>query len=232
MLLAVDGIQVNQATNNGFTPLMTALSQSHIDIAIQLFQHGIGHNNINEWFCINKIKPSGRIALYKYALLLPPQHQPLLDLHSCVLSATNALVPTSALKVFKTIWPPLIGFTIESFLLPTKQTRRTMQQVISRFHATLNDHNENQQTQLYHVTCLSDVESVRFYLLQDGILINKNCIEVMRTEGAANIIRWRTPMYRAETLVTFAATDGSLSDDEISRRNQVAELLRDAGGHS
>jgi hypothetical protein len=229
MLLAVNGIEVNKADGEGFTPLMTALNHNHIAIIVQFLQHGIGHNNLNEWFHMNKIKPSGRIALYKYALLLPQQHQPLLDFHSCVLSAKNALVPTSALKVFKTIWPPLIGFTIESFLLPTKQTRRTMQQVISRFHATLNDHDENERTQLYRAVLTTDVESVRFLLLQEGILVNKRSRVVFRREGAADTIRWKTPMDKAETLVVLAATDGSLPD-KVSRRNQVAELLRDAGG--
>ena len=107
-----------------------------------------------------------------------------------------------------------------------------MQQVVSRFNATLNDHNENQQTQLYHVTCLSDVESVRFFLLQGGILINKFSRFVTRRQGAADIIHWRTPLNRAEQRVTLAAINGSLSDDEVSRRNQVAVLLRDAGVHA
>jgi ankyrin repeat protein len=230
MLLAVDAIQVNQAANNEWTPLMTAVNSSHIDTVIQLLQHGIGHTIV--WFCINKIKPSGRIALYKYALLLPQQHQPLLDFHSCLLSAKNALVPTSALKVFKTIWPPLVAFTIESFLLPSKKTRRTMQHVISRFNATLNDHNEKKETQLYNAVRSAEVESVRFLLLQEGILINKKSRSVITREGAADRIRWCTPLYRAEKRVTWAATNGSLSDDEVSRRNQVAVLLRDAGAHA
>ena len=179
----------------------------------------------------NKIKVSGRIALYKYALLLPQQHQPLLAFHSCVSSAKNALVPTSALKVFRTTWPPLVRFTIESFLLPTKQTRRTMQQVISRFNATLNDHDEHGRTQLYQATRLADVDTVRFLLNQDGILINKISRSVTRRQGAADIIHWRTPLYRAEKSVASAATNGSLSNDGVSRRNDVAALLRDAGGH-
>jgi hypothetical protein len=197
---------------------MTALSESRIDIAIQFLQRGIGHNNINEWFRINKCKTSGRIALYKYALLLPQQHQPLLDFHLCVLSAKNALVPTSALKVFKTIWPPLIGFTIESFLLPTKQTRRTMQQVVVRFNATLNDHGEKEQTQLYRAVSRTDVESVRFLLLQDGILINKFSRSVVRRQGAADTVSWRTPMHRAQR--------------RGNRKNGLLDLLRVAGGRS
>ena len=231
MLLAVNGIEVNKADGDGFTPLMTALNHNHIAIIVQFLQHGIGHNNINEWFSINMFKPSSRIALYKYALLLPHQHQPLLDFHSCVVSAKNALVPTSALKVFKTIWPPLIGFMIESFLLPTKQTRQTMQQVIMRFDATLNDHGEKPQTQLYRAVLSADVESVRFLLLQEGILVNKCSQSVTRMQGTADIIHWRTPLYRAEKRAASAATNGSLSNDGVSRRNEIAALLRDAGGH-
>jgi hypothetical protein len=230
MLLAVNGIQANQATNQEHTPLMAALSKSHIDIVIQLLQHDIGHNNINKWFSINKTKASGRIALYKYALLLPQQHQPLLDFHSCVLSAKNALVPTSALKVFKTIWPPLIGFTIESFLLPTKQTRRTMQQVISRFNATLNAYNENEHTQLYRAVHLTEVESVRFLILQDGILINKINKVVYEEEGEDDEIHYETPLHLAEDLVREGAADDTVSDDVGTKRMHIAGLLRDAGG--
>ena len=236
ILLAVEGIQVNQANKKGFTPLMTALNQSHIDIVMQLFQHGIGHNNINEWFRINKCKISGRIALYKYALLLPQQHQPLLAFHSCVLSAKNALVPTSALKVFKTIWPPLIGFTIESFLLPTKQTKRTMQQVISHFNATLNDHGEHGRTPLYDTTCHADAESIRFLLLQKGILINKFSRHILRRRGVNDIVRYRTPLYEAQSYSHHSAFEiGYIhrSADEKSRMNDIIiPLLRAAGGRA
>jgi ankyrin repeat protein len=230
MLLTSDGIHVNQANNDGWTPFIMAVSNRHLDIVVQLLQHGVGHNSINEWFSINKTKPSGRIALYKYALLLPQQHQPLLDFHSCVLSSTNALVPTSALKVFKTIWPPLIGFTIESFLLPTKQTRRTMQQVVSRFNATLNAHNEKGHTQLYSAVYLTEVESVRFLILQDGILINKISKIVYEEEGEDDEIHYETPLHLADDLVREGAADYTVSDDAGTERMYIAGLLRDAGG--
>jgi hypothetical protein len=154
----------------------------------------------------------------------------LLDFHSCVLSAKNALVPTSALKVFKTIWPPLIGFKIEMFLLPTKQTRRTMQHVISRFNITLNDHDEHGRTQLYRATRLADVETVRFLLLQESILINKFSRHVSRREGADDIVRYYTPLYVAERVVVEAAANGSASADEMSKRHEIVEVLREAGG--
>ena len=106
-----------------------------------------------------------------------------------------------------------------------------MQQVVSRFNATLNDHDDDEQTQLYFAVGGADVESVRFLLNQEGILVDKICREVIRSEGAADTIHWITPMDKAETLVTLAATDGSLPD-KVSRRNQVAVLLRDAGVHA
>jgi ankyrin repeat protein len=226
LLLAVVGIQVNQADINGLTPLMVATFQSHTDIVIRFLQHGIGHNNTNEWFCINKIKPSGRIALYKYALLLPQQHQPLLDFHSCVLSAKNALVPTSALKVFKTIWPPLIGFTIESFLLPTKQTRRTMQQVISLFNETLNDISINEETQLYEVTREADVDSVRFLLQQEGILLDTLSSRSSEEEDEDD------QLY--ETALNCAVRFVEDNDDDavMAKGIQIVELLREAGGNA
>jgi len=177
----------------------------------------------NEWFHINKFDfPSGRIALYKHALLLPQQHQPLLDFHLCLLSSKNALIPTSALAAFNVTWPPLIGFTIESFLLPNKQARQTMQQEVLHFNATLNDHGEQEQTQLFRAVLQTDVESVRFLLCQEGISINTFSKLVTRRQGAADIIRWRTPLYLAEQRVTSEAT---------TRRKQVAKLLLDAGGN-
>ena len=174
----------------------------------------------------NKIKVSGRIALYKYALLLPQQHQPLLDFHACVLNSQHALVPASALKVFKTIWPPLVAFTIESFLLPTKQTRRTLLQVISRFNATLNDYDELKQTLLYKAVDEVDVDSVRFLLLQDGILINKRC-KVVTFEAAGEAdgdVRYETPLYCAEQNRDYHLNFEGADD--------IAELLDDAGGRS
>jgi hypothetical protein len=80
------------------------------------------------------------------------------------------LIPTSALAAFNVTWPPLIGFTIESFLLPAKQARRTVQQVVLHFNDTLNDHGEQEQTQLFRAVHQTDLESVRFLLLQEGIL--------------------------------------------------------------
>jgi hypothetical protein len=230
MLLAADGIRVNQASDKGNTPFMMAVSNSHIGIVIQLLQHGNGHNSINEWFSINKSKPSGRIALYKYAVLLPQQHQPLLDFHLCLLNTQNAFVPTSSLKAFSRIWPQLVAFKIESFLLPTKQTRRTMQQVISYFNETLNDISICGETQLYEATRKADVDSVRFLLLQDGILINKLGQTVHRRPGEENVLRYRSPLRHAERRVISGTAAAAVGDDEVAIRIEVVELLRGAGG--
>ena len=135
------------------------------------------------------------------------------------------MIPTSALAAFNVTWPPLIGFTIESFLLPTKQARRTMQQVVLHFNATLNDHGEQEQTQLFRAVLQTDLESVRFLLLQEGILINTLCRLVTRRQGAADSIRWRTPLYLAKQRVT-----SEWGIVHLSRTNQVVELLLGAGG--
>ena len=143
------------------------------------------------------------------------------------------LIPTSALAAFNVTWPPLIGFTIESFLLPTKQARRTMQQVVLHFNATLNDHGEQEQTQLFRAVLQTDLESVRFLLLQEGILINTLCRLVTRRQGAADSIRWRTPLYLAKQRVTSAGdaySRGEWGEPFLFRTNQVAELLLGAGG--
>jgi ankyrin repeat protein len=227
MLLAVDGIQVNRANIHGMTPFMMAVSNSHIGIVMQLLQHGNGHNSINEWFSINKSKPSGRIALYKYAVLLPQQHQPLLDFHLCLLNTQNGFVPTSSLKAFSRIWPQLVAFKIESFLLPTKQTRRTMQQVVLYFNETLNDTDKWGKTQLYEATRKSDVDSVRFLVQQEGILLDQLSRKIVEEDDEEDQL-YETPLNYA---VRFVEDNGDIDDAAaISKGVQIVELLHEAGG--
>ena len=108
MLLTVKGIHINQATNNGITPFMRAVSISRIDIVILLLQLGIGHNNINEWLHVDKPEVAGRIALYKYAVSLPQQHQPLLDFHLCLLSSFRVVGhEENKLDLFETTLAPM-----------------------------------------------------------------------------------------------------------------------------
>ena len=128
LLLAFDGTQAIQADDFGITPLMRAVNNGHTAIVVLCLQVVIGHNNIDEWFSVDSVpRTTGRIALYKYAVLLPQQHQPLLNFHLCLLSTQNAIVPISSLKAFNRTWPQTVAFKIESFLLPTKQTRWTLQ---------------------------------------------------------------------------------------------------------
>ena len=108
-----------------------------------------------------------------------------------------------------------------------------MLQVVSRFTATLNDTNENGITQLFEATSDTDVDSVRFLLTQDGILINKRSQVVYAEEeedDEDDEVRYETPFHCAEQKVNAGLEDDEVLDDEVSRRIQVATLLRDAGG--
>ena len=55
---------------------------------------------------------------------------------------------------------------------------------------------------------------------------------MLRLEGAEDIIqvRYRTPLHLAERVAGAAAANGRASADEISKRNDVVEVLREAGG--
>ena len=55
---------------------------------------------------------------------------------------------------------------------------------------------------------------------------------MLRLEGAEDIIqvRYRTPLHLAERVADAAATNGRASADKISKRNEVVEVLREAGG--
>jgi len=234
MLLAVDGIQVNQANDNGRTPFTSAVANRHTAIVILLLQRGIGHNNINEWFHFDNLKAAGRIALYKYAVLLSPQHQPLLDFHLCLLNTQNALVPTSSLKAFSRIWPQLVAFKIESFLLPTKQTRRTMQQVISYFNETLNETDTYGETQLYEATHEVDVDSVLFLSQHEGILVNQLSTSiVIDSEENEEHQLYETSLNCALRLINDLIDDDvGVLNEELSDVVEIIKLLRAVGGTS
>jgi hypothetical protein len=94
----------------------------------------------------------------------------------------------------------------------------------------LNAHNEEGHTQLYRAVLSTEVESVRFLLLQEGILINKISKVVYETEGQDDAIHNETPLHLAEDLVREGAEDDAVSDGEGTRRMYIAGLLRDAGG--
>ena len=106
-----------------------------------------------------------------------------------------------------------------------------MQQVIPQFNATLNAYNEKEETQLYRAVLLTEVESVRFLILQDGILINKINKVVYEGEGEDDdAIHYETPLQLAEDLVREGAADDTVSNDVGTKRMYIAGLLRDAGG--
>jgi ankyrin repeat protein len=160
------------------TALMAAVSDSNIAIAMLFLQHGHGQKNINEWFNINKISITGRIAFYQHILTWKPQHQPLLDFHMCRLHVRNAPDhQESSLRIFSNRWPEWVGHTIESFVLPSKQARQTMEQVRMRFVSTLNDRGKNGLTSLCQAILQFDVDAVTFLLQQNGIEVNKTSYE-------------------------------------------------------
>ena len=62
------------------------------------------------------------------------------------------------------------------------------------------------------------------------------CVEVRGSRGYHTCIgttcgtRYRTPLHLAERVADAAATNGRASADKISKRNEVVEVLREAGG--
>ncbi len=58
------------------------------------------------------------------------------------------------------------------------------------------------------------------------------CVEVGGSRGyhTGTCTRYRTPLHLAERVAGAAAANGRASADEISKRNDVVEVLREAGG--
>ena len=172
LLLNKKGINATAVDKYNYTPLMRATQNANIEMIMVFLQEGVGHNQVDEWFDI-EVTVSARIALYKHVLILPIQHQALLNFHLCRVSTQNTPTPTSALKVFNVRWPKLIEAKIESFLLPSVKARHTMQQIVSYWVSTLHEHDSEEETQLYRAVGELDVDAVRFLLLQDGIRVNQ-----------------------------------------------------------
>ena len=99
-----------------------------------------------------------------------------------------------------------------------------MQQVISYFNETLNDVSTSERTQLYEATRGADVDSVRFLLQQEGILLDTLSRSSVEEEEEDDQL-YETPLTCA---VRFVA--GNDDDEAMSKRIQIVELLRDAGG--
>ena len=101
-----------------------------------------------------------------------------------------------------------------------------MQQVISCFNETLNDINKYEETQLYEVTREVDVDSVRFLLQQEGILLDKLSSKFDEVEDDEE--RYETPLNCA---VRFVEDNGANGDNgAMAKGIQIVELLREAGG--
>ena len=99
-----------------------------------------------------------------------------------------------------------------------------MQQVISYFNETLNDINTHGETQLYEATREVDVDSVRFLVQQEGILLDKLSRKIDEVEDDEE--RYETPLNCAVRFV-----EGNDDDDgAMAKGIQIVELLREAGG--
>jgi ankyrin repeat protein len=174
LLLNRKGVDGNPVDKNGVTPLMVAVKKQKMDIVMVFLRKGIGHDQVNDWFSIHKIGVSPRIWLYKHGVALMKQQQPLHQFHLCRISTQHTLAPTSGLKVFNRRWPMLIGFMIESFLLPPVQARQTIEQMVLHWESGLNACDGLRgETQLYRAVDHFNVDAVRFLVDQKGIQVNK-----------------------------------------------------------
>ena len=105
-----------------------------------------------------------------------------------------------------------------------------MQQVISYFNETLNSINKWGKTQLYEATREGDVDSVRFLLQQEDILVNKmskshffpDCWDTEAVDPG-NI--YETPLNYVYRFLELYA-----DDDETMEGACILELLEQAGG--
>ena len=101
-----------------------------------------------------------------------------------------------------------------------------MQQVISCFNETLNDSGTYlyEGTQLYEATRETDVDSVRFLVQQEGILLDKMSRKFDEEEDDEE--EYETPLNCAVRFVE-CNDDGAAA---MAERMQIVELLREAGG--
>ena len=103
-----------------------------------------------------------------------------------------------------------------------------MQQVISYFNETLNDISKSEETQLYEATRQRDVDSVRFLVQQEGILLDilsRQDIDLLPHEEDDR--GYETPLNYAVRFV-----DANWDHAEILKVIQIVELLREAGGNA
>ena len=102
-----------------------------------------------------------------------------------------------------------------------------MQQVVSYFNETLNDTNKWKKTQLYEATRKSDVDSVRFLVQQEGILLDQLSRKIVEEDDEEDQL-YETPLNCA---VRYVEDNGDIDDAAaISKGVQIVELLHEAGG--
>ena len=113
-----------------------------------------------------------------------------------------------------------------------------MQQVIPYFNATLNDlSTQFEETQLYEAVHLSDIESIRFLLNQNGVTsVNTLCrVEEIENEDEEDEEDEEEPGYEspltfAERRVEEGADGEDVEDAELAKRIQIVEVLVASGG--
>ena len=132
-----DSIDLTTIATHEHDVLTTAINERHIEMVEILLEFcKESPDDIGAWFNLNNWA-RGIITLYRYAVALPAQHLSLLTFHMCRHHVAHQLAPESRLQVFNTHWPPVVGYHIECFLLPSKKVRRTMQKVVNHFEQHL-----------------------------------------------------------------------------------------------
>ena len=110
-----------------------------------------------------------------------------------------------------------------------------MQQVISYFNETLNDAattDENETTQLYEAIDEADVDSVRFLVQHEGILLDKLSRPTYEQDGVDQL--YETPLnFAVRSVEEHDDNDWqTVQQNSLSTRIQIVELLREAGGNA
>lgn len=210
--------------DNVCSTLVSAVNNETIDSATMCIQYGMGINQVPRWFDRNKIGVESRVALYQYAISLPPQHEPLLNFFTCRLHVSNDLFTNSnsSLRVFSLRWPMNVAACIESFLLPSKVARKTYQQLVSYFLNTLNFWNEDGITQLYEATGRFNVEIVQFLLSHFNL--NANQLSICYIDEDLQTCSLETPF---ENCMRFITEGIMVNDDIPNELAAIAMLLRD-----
>ena len=149
---AVETVSDSSTPNYICTSYQAALAPGVANIDIHTILHmmdaGLVSSQISEWCFgmreeIDMINTTintevrGEIALFSYALTLPPQKLALLSFHCCRLKAAGVVELRSSLSIFANCWPLEVAFKIEQCLLPTRQTCVLLERFVTHFQATV-----------------------------------------------------------------------------------------------